>query len=406
MLAGCGGGNENAASSTKLVKSVSVAEEALPPGVTAPAKDEPTTEMLVAAGEHLFKDPNLSASKKMACASCHAENAGHADKLGTKLPLGGPLLTTAGMPSSPTVRYLNENTAFSIDKQGLPSGGFTWDGRADSRKEQAGSPFFEHQEMALPGSMSDPKALTALVRAADYYGDIQKLYKAKDIDTDAKLFDKITTLIETYQREDKDYNRFDSRYDMWLQNKGALTPARLRGMALFKDTNRGNCISCHSAQGEKQLFTNFGYASLAAPRNHEEPKNADASYFDLGLCMRERATSEKKKQAAADTRYCGMFKTPTLRNIDRTAPYFHNASVPTLEAAVRFHFERDTQPSKYYRRADGTADRAYNDLPAQHLANVAKGKPFDGSYSPTDSEIGDLLAFLKTLNDADQVTLP
>ena len=176
--------------------------------------------------------------------------------------------------------------------------------------------------MALLGNMREPKALTALVRTADYYGDIQKLYEANDIDTDAKLFDKITTLIETYQRGVKDHNRFDSRYGMWLQNKGALTPAELRGMALFKDTNRGNCISCHSAQKEKQLFTNFGYALLAAPRNNEEPKNADASYFDLGPCMRERAASEKKKQAANDARYCGMFKTPTLRNIDRTAPIF------------------------------------------------------------------------------------
>ena len=78
----------------------------------------------------------------------------------------------------------------------------------------------------------------------------------------------------------------------------------------------------------------------------------------------------------------------------------------TLEAAARFHSERDAQPGNYYRRADGNADRAYNDLPAQHIANVEKGKPFDGSYSPSDAEIADLLAFLKTLNDGDRATQP
>lgn len=419
VLGGCGGGSESDfAGSSQSANTVAVTIS----GQITPQTAILPNALAVAAGEFLFKDVNLSTSKKMACASCHTENSGHADKSGTQLPFGGPLLLTSGMRSSPTVRYLNENTVFKIDKNGRPSGGFTWDGRADSRKEQAGAPFFEHQEMGLSGSVNDPRALTALVRAAAYYPDIQKLYKPTEIDTDAKLFEKITSLIEIYQRDDKDYNLFDSRYDKSVAKKETLSPAELRGLALFKDTNRGNCISCHGSTGEKQLFTNFGYAALAAPRNHLGPKNSDAAFFDLGLCMRERASQAQKERddkgevdddgddekvrSSREARYCGMFKTPTLRNIERTAPYFHNASVPTLEAAVRFHFERDTQPGKYYRRADGTVDRPYNDMPGQHLDNIARGKPFNGSYSPTDAEIADLLAFLKTLNDADQIDLP
>lgn len=362
------------------------------------------TDLAVDAGEFLFKDVNLSASKQMACVTCHVEEAGHADKAGTGLPKGGPLLATSGMRSSPTVRYLNTNGAFSISNAGVPSGGFTWDGRADSRKEQAGGPFFEHQEMALPGSVDEPSALTALVRAATYFPLIQSLFPPGQINTDAKLFDKITTLISLYQRDDADYNLFDSRFDQYLANTAQLTAAEMRGMALFKDVNKGNCASCHSAEGAKPLFTNFGYAALAAPRNHAGPLNVNQNYFDLGLCMRERAAKESKKNAANDARYCGMFKTPTLRNIDRTAPYFHNGSITTLEAAVRFHFERDMQPAKYYRKADGSVDRAHNDVPAQYSANIARGKPFNGSYSPTNGDISDLVAFLKTLTDADQVT--
>ena len=101
-------------------------------------------------------------------------------------------------------------------------------------------------------------------------------------------------------------------------------------------------------------------------------------------------------------RYCGLFKTPTLRNVERTAPYFHNASVASLENAVRFHFERDTQPSKWYKKNDGSLDQRYNDLPWYYQGNLARGKPFDGFYRPSNQDIADLLAFLKTLNDADQ----
>lgn len=412
-LTACGGGADSttASQASPTTADTGTAQAALESQLVASATKSSSnekpgtlpTDPAVDAGSFLFKDVNLSASKQMACATCHKEEAGHADGAGTRLPMGGPSLLTSGMRSSPTVRYLNTNGAFSIDSAGVPRGGFTWDGRADSRKEQAGAPFFEHQEMALAGSVDEPGALTALVRAAAYFPLIQNLFKPSEINTDAKLFDKITTLLSLYQRDDADYNLFNSRYDKWLSNQAQLSPAEMRGMALFKDVNRGNCASCHSAEGPKPVFTNFGYAALAAPRNHEGPLNANASYFDLGLCMRERARNESKKLAASDARYCGMFKTPTLRNIDRTAPYFHNASVTTLESAVRFHFERDAQPAKYYRQANGSADRAYNDLPAQYLPNIARGKPFNGSYTPTDSEINDLVAFLKTLTDADQV---
>ena len=64
VLAGCGGGTENTASSTEIGKNAGIAAASFSGNVISLAKQEPTTEMLVAAGEHLFKDPNLSASKK------------------------------------------------------------------------------------------------------------------------------------------------------------------------------------------------------------------------------------------------------------------------------------------------------------------------------------------------------
>jgi hypothetical protein len=66
--------------------------------------------------------------------------------------------------------------------------------------------------------------------------------------------------------------------------------------------------------------------------------------------------------------------------------------------------KRDTRPERWYRKADGTPDRPYNDLPPQYRGNLATGRPFDGGFRPSDRDIADLLAFLRTLNDADQTT--
>jgi cytochrome c peroxidase len=394
LLTSCGSGSIDTAEAVIAPKTKAV----VTPGAALTAVD---------VGSLLFKDPSLSASGKMACATCHNETFGHADAPGTGLPKGGANLDLVGMRSSPTVRYLNENPTFSFDKKGNAWGGFTWDGRASTRKEQARDPFFVDVEMALPGSPANPSALTTLVRQAPYFRDLQALYRPDEIDTDAKLFDKVTQLLDIYQRDDEDYNLFDSKFDKSLRGETTLTAQESRGLAIMADTKRGNCMSCHTAQGPKPLFTNFGFAALGVPRNHKGPKNADPQFFDLGLCTRERETRELSVTAKQnDKRYCGQFKTPTLRNVERTAPYFHNGAVVTLEEAVRFHFERDRNPAKWYRTATGAPDKRYNDLPNQFTGNIERGQPFNGNYVPSDADIADILAFLKTLNDADQTEPP
>jgi cytochrome c peroxidase len=402
LLVACGGGDSgDTANSGNSGNSASAAKSQSSASSKAIGATVALTEVDV--GSLLFKDKNLSASGQMACASCHAESFGHADAPGVKLPLGGAGLNLAGARSSPTVRYLNENPTFFVDSKSNAWGGFTWDGRANTRKEQARDPFFVPVEMALPGSPDNPAALTQLVRQAAYFPDLQALYTPTQIDTDAKLFDKIAELISIYQRDDTDYNRFDSKYDLSLRGQATLSVAENRGLAIMADPKRGNCLSCHAATGAKPLFTNFGFAALGAPRNHSGPKNADPEFFDLGLCVRERPVRElTKNDKKNDHKFCGQFKTPTLRNIERTAPYFHNASVETLEEAVRFHFDRDRTPAKWYRTAAGAADVPYNDLPAQYRGNLTRQAPFNGAYVPSNSDIADILAFLKTLNDADQ----
>ena len=403
---GAGSGDSTAAATSAAVSndktSKTVAKTTGTAAAVAPALPLPAPLSALDIGSLLFKDKNLSASRQMACATCHAEAFGHADAPGTGLPLGGAGLNLSGMRSSPTVRYLNEGHAFRLDAKGEASGGFTWDGRADSRKEQARDPFFVAEEMALPGSPQEPSAVTQLVRQASYFPDLKALYQANEIDSDLKLFDKIAGLLEIYQRDDADYNRFDSKYDQSLAGLATLTAPEARGLAIMADPKRGNCLSCHAATGSKPLFTNFGYAALGVPRNHAAPKNIDPEFFDLGLCGRAISGPDPVRN---QHKYCGQFKTPTLRNVERTAPYFHNASVASLEDAVRFHFERDEKPNKWFKTTAGAPDQKYNDLPTRYRGNVARQRPFSGEYQPSDRDIADILAFLKTLNDADQTAV-
>jgi cytochrome c peroxidase len=434
LLAGCGGSGTDeapraaAADGAKLAlaatdRTVS-SDESQPNDAEAqravgplPARPVPpgfaNNPAVVEVGEFLFKDVRLSASGRMACATCHLEGFGHADAPGTTLPKGGLNLDLAGSRSSMTARYLNLTPPFRLTPNGTPKGGYLWDGRADDRFEQVfhGGPFFNPVEMALPGSTAQPQSVTERVRTASYWPALQALYadagRLDLIDSDIKLFEQVALLLEIYQRDDDDYNLFDSKFDQVQAGTAAFTAEEARGWALFTDKHRGNCASCHSARpsndGRPPLFTNFGYAALGVPRNHEVPANADVKHFDLGLCAREKASTQAADDPAVrQARYCGLFKTPTLRNVERTAPYFHNASIGTLEDAVRFHFERDTQPHKWYRQADGSPDRAYNDLPRRYHGNLASGRPFNGKYEPSAQDINDLVAFLKTLNDADQ----
>ena len=117
------------------------------------------------------------------------------------------------------------------------------------------------------------------------------------------------------------------------RGKARLTPAEQRGLALFKDPAKGNCAACHTADkgpdGSLPLFTDFSYDNLGVPRNPTLAHNRDAAYFDLGLCARAAGDLASRREL------CGAFKVPSLRNVARTAPYFHDASAERLEDAVR-----------------------------------------------------------------------
>ena len=150
-------------------------------------------------------------------------------------------------------------------------------------------------------------------------------------------------------------------------------------------------------QGAFPQFTDFGYVAVGAPRNTAIAGNADSRYFDLGLCGPLRTDLADKKE------YCGMFRTPSLRNVATRRVFLHNGVFHRLDDVVRFYAERDTQPQKWYSRGADGAVMKFDDLPPQYRGNVDTQAPFDrhiGDPPPlSEADIRDIVAFLNTLTD-------
>jgi cytochrome c peroxidase len=362
---------------------------------------------LTEIGRAMFFDPKLSASGRVSCASCHDPAHAYGPPNALAVQPSGALSTQAGKVSSaglrvaPSLRYLQSVPPFSehhFDNDGDdsidmgPTGGHTWDGRADSAHEQARLPLLSLAEMGN----ADAEAVVAALRAAPYASQLRSAFGANVFDHSDRAFDAAMLALEVFQQSPKDFYPYSSRYDAVLRGQAKLNTQEARGLALFNDPAKGNCASCHlsvpTPDGAFPLFTDFGHIAIGVPRNGQIEANADPRFFDLGLC------GPLRTDLANHPDYCGRFRTPSLRNVAVRRSFFHNGVVHTLEEAVRFYVQRDTEPNPH--RLD--------DLPQPYRANINTEPPFGGSPgtapSLSESEIRDIVAFLKTLTDADQVS--
>jgi cytochrome c peroxidase len=361
-----------------------------PPSTGAPLS------AMAALGDEIFHDPSLSSSGMLACATCHDEAHAFAPANALPVQLGGPGLDRAGTRQAPAIRYLSQNAAFRFAADGTPTGGFFWDGRAGSLMEQAGAPFLNPVEMAVASKAEG----VAKLAAAPYAGRFREVFGAGALEDVDGAYRRMTLALQQYQQEDEAFHPFSSKYDAFLRGRAALTSQELRGLALFNAPGKGNCAACHpsarAADGAMPLFTDFTYDALGVPRNAAIPANADPGHFDLGLCGRPELSGR------ADL--CGAFKVPSLRNVAQRRVFFHNGRFTSLEEALAFYVQRDTNPERFYPvGADGTV-RKFDDLPPEHHRNVNTTEaPYDRRPGDppalTDAEIQDVIAFLRTLDD-------
>jgi len=364
----------------------------------------PQASALAALGAQLFSDPALSASGKIACASCHDPKHDFGPANAQAVQRGGADGRSFGVRAVPSLKYTQNTPPFTehfVDDDGDdsvdqgPAGGRTWDGRAQSFHDQARLPLFSSFEMAN----TDADAVVAKVRTG-HAAQFRAVFGDKVFDDAALAFKGVLMALETYQQSPKEFYPYSSKYDAYLKHDAALSAQELRGLAAFNDPEKGNCARCHPSakiKGAFPQFTDFGFAAIGAPRNAAIPANADRRYFDLGLCGPLRTDLQDRLE------FCGLFRTPSLRNVARRPVFLHNGVFHSLSEVVRFYAERDTKPQQWYpRRADGRILK-FDDLPAAYAANLDTQAPFDRragdapAMSPQDIE--DIVVFLQTLSD-------
>ena len=399
-----------------------------------PAMRAVTLSPAAVAGKQIFFDKSLSASKSMSCATCHDPDHAYGPPNDLAVQLGGPKGVTPGLRAVPSIRYKEYTPGYSdlldnpdgFSRPG-PGGGYAWDGRADSLHDQAKAPLLSPFEMANASGAD----VVAALRASPSVASFVQAFGARVFDDAAAAFEDVTMALQAFQLEDPSFHPYSSKYDLHLREmpEGAFTPAEERGLRVFVDVKKGNCTGCHlhaagTLDGSDGMFTDYSYEAIGVPRNPEIPANRDRRYFDMGICGPVRKDHLPKD--ASYGAFCGLFKTPTLRNAATRHAFFHNGAVHSLEQAVRFYNTRDTMPELWFptvggkpkavpdpafpayglittQTVGGTVQK-FDDLPAAYRANMDRQMPLDGraagsAPAMTEQEVLDLVCFLETLTD-------
>ena len=155
-----------------------------------------------------------------------------------------------------------------------------------------------------------------------------------------------------------------------------------------------------ASRPERSLFTDFGYEALAAPRNKRLVENRNPRHFDNGLCE-----TAKKLKWPEPGQWCGYVRTPGLRNVAIRQSFMHNGSLSSLREVMEFYNTRGTDPVRWFGKS-GTFD----DLAPEFHDNVNVNSPplnrKPGSVTAlSDTDIDDLVSFLRTLTDERYVAL-
>jgi cytochrome c peroxidase len=286
-----------------------------PAAVPFPASN-PFSDEKRALGERLFHDKRLSADASIACATCHDRRKGFAD--GRR--------QGRGVPGVPLKRHTPSlwNLAWAVP--------VFWDGRARSLEEQVAGP------IEAPDEMGQPVASVVALLTADrsYAGAFASAFPDDPRVTSENLAKAIATFERTLVSP-------RTRFDRWIDGDAALRREEIAGFRLF--AGKARCSNCHSGWA----FTDY-------------------AFHDIGLASEDRGRGAVLRLPAAEH----AFKTPSLREIGRSAPYMHDGSLRTLDQVVR-HYENGIVA-----RPTLSADLARN-------------------LKLSDRERRDLIAFLATL---------
>lgn len=311
----------------------------------------------VELGYLLFFDPILSGDKSTSCASCHHPDYGMADGLKKGIGAGG---RGYGAHRAGTGPELQRNTPSLFNVAYNPV--LFWDGRAGSLEEQALEPIFREDEL----NQSSASELVNRLRAIPKYREMFAKAFGVNSPQDGReiTLQNIARAIAAFERK---LNITETAYDYFVRgsrggkdggNDDRLTMEQLRGLVVFM--GQGQCAVCHiPPHFHDGVLSSIG-VTVSPEKN--APLDSDPGF---GAVIRRPDGF-------------GMFKTPGLRNVARTAPYMHNGAFNTLEEVVDFY-------------NDGGGRGRGLDVYSQD-AKVAK-------LDLTERQKKDLASFLKSLDD-------
>ncbi len=248
--------------------------------------DNPLTRAKVALGERLFFEPLLSADGKLSCSSCHKPENVFSDTVAVSAGVYG----RRGTRNAPSI----VNSAYGES--------FFWDGRAGTLEDQALHPIQAPNEM----DMSLDSVLQRLEGKPEYRERFASAFPDGAVSA-PNLARAIASYVRTLRPGDSPFDRF------FAGDSTALSTQARDGFRLF--VGRARCSLCHAG-----------------------PTLTDQSFHNTGVAWRDGMLVDSGRAAVTGTRDAlGAFKTPSLRNVARTAPYMHDGSVATLEEVVEFY---------------------------------------------------------------------
>jgi cytochrome c peroxidase len=306
-----------------------VIPQGLPP-MNIPSNNPLTVEG-VALGKRLFYDPILSANNTQSCASCHVQETGFSETTQYSTGIDGIEGNRNAMP----LINLGWQTKFF------------WDGGANGLESQVIGPITNPIEMH--------ETMANVVAKLNAHAEYPELFKAAFGSAEASS-QNIMRAIAQFERTLISGN---SKYDQYMRGETFLSSQELNGLSLFTDMEKGDCSHCHSLGS---TFSDFEFRNTGL-----DSIPVDEGRYLITLNQGDR----------------GKFKTPSLRNVELTAPFMHDGRFQTLLECVQ-HYNTGFRYS----------------------ANLDPNLSFAVKGRMTQQEMEDLVAFMKTLTDMEFVNNP
>ncbi|GAL69648.1 cytochrome-c peroxidase [Jejuia pallidilutea] len=299
--------------------------------------NNPQTVEGVRLGKKLFFDPILSGNNTQACASCHSPKNAFTDTSRFSNGIDGRLGLRNAMPLF--------NLAWNYNER------FFWDGKSFSLEHQAFIPVTDPLEMKSTWADVTEK----LQQHPEYPTLFQEAFGTSQIDS--------TLVTKAMAQFERTLISANSKFDQYLLGETELSGEELNGFNVFMDETKGDCFHCHGSD-KNPLWTDNAFHN----------NGLDETFTDLGLGA-----------VTGDPADNGKFKSPSLRNVEFTAPYMHDGRFTTLEEVINHYSEG---------------------LKNSSTIDPLMKKVSQGGVGLSEKDKADLKAFLLTLSDFEFINNP